>query len=164
MRLINLFLSLLLVAATAAAQSPSQGETTCTFADGKQVSLRYPQIPHEKKVELPDGSAWPADNEPIYLFTQTDLIIGSVKIPAGAYGVYTIPGKKDAWDLVVTRDVKKDGRYDDAQDIGRVQMQTGKLSNSTSMLTAYFGHISPQTCTLSLDFGKQRGYTDFKEK
>lgn len=163
MRLVS-FLLFIIIASLAFAQSPSQGETTCTFADGKQVSLRYPQIPHEKKVELPDGNAWPADNEPIYLFTQADLSIGNIKVPAGAYGVYTIPGKKDAWDLVVTRDVKQDGKYDNAQDIGRVQMQTGELSSSTSTLTAYFGHIAPHTCTLSLDFGKQRGYADFKEK
>jgi len=153
-----------MLATSAVAQSPSQGETTCTFVDGKQVTLRYPRLPHEKKSELPDGNPWPADNQPIYLFTQADLTIGSIKVPAGAYSVYTIPGKKNAWDLVVTRDVKQDGKYDDAQDIGRVPMQTGELSNPASTLTAYFGHVAPQTCTLRLDYGKERGYTDLKEK
>jgi hypothetical protein len=155
-----LFLSL---AACAFAQSPSQGETTCTFADGKQVTLRYPQIPHAKS-DLPDGNPWPADNQPIYLFSQADLTIGNINVPAGAYGVYTVPGKKDSWDLVVTRDVKQDGNYDSAQDLGRVSMQTGQLPTPASKLTAYFGHVAPQTCALRLDYGKERGYTDFKEK
>ena len=163
MRLVPL-LFLVLLSTYALSQSSPQGQTTCTFTDGKQVSLRYPQIPHELKAELPDGDAWPADNRPIYLFTQADLTIGSIQVPAGAYGVYTIPGKKDAWELVVTRDVKQDGKYDSAQDVGRVQMQTGQLSYSSPTLRAYFGHVAPQTCTLRLDYGKERGYTDFKEK
>ena len=163
MRFTCLFLCLL-AAVSVAAQTPSRGETSCTFADGKQVTLRYPQLPHEKKVGLPDGNAWPADNQPIYLFTQADLTIGSINVPPGAYSVYTIPGKRDAWDFVVTRDVKQDGKYDSTQDLGRIPMQTGELSTPASKLTAYFGHIAPQTCTLRLDFGKERGYTDFKEK
>lgn len=154
----------LLVAAYAVAQTPSQGETSCTFADGKQLTVRYPEIPHHKKSELPDGQPWPSDNEPIYLFTQADLTLGNTTIPAGAYGIYTVPGKKDAWDLVVTRDVNKDGKYDTSQDLGRVPMQTGQLSSRAHTLTAYFGRIGPQTCALRLDFGLQRGYTDFKEK
>ncbi len=163
MRLVP-FVLFLLMASYSFAQSPSQGETTCTFADGKQVTLHYAQIPHEKKTELPDGTPWPADNEPLFLFTQADLTIGSISVPAGAYGVYTVPGKKDAWDLVVTRDVKQDGKYDKSLDLGRVPMETGRLSNSSSTLTAYFGHVAPQTCTLRLDYGKERGYTDLKEK
>jgi len=163
MRRVSLLLFLFL-ATYGFSQSPPQGETTCTFADGKQVTLRYPQIPHENKAELPDGNPWPADNLPIYLFTQTSLTIGNVNVPAGAYGVYTIPEKKDAWDLVVTRDVKQDGQYDKSQDVGRVPMQTGQLSDSSPTLRAYFGHVAPQTCTLRLDYGKERGYTDFKEK
>lgn len=100
----------------------------------------------------------------MYLFSQADLAIGTVSVPAGAYGIYTVPGKKDAWDLVITRDVKKDGKYEKGLDVARIPMETGNLSNSSNRFTAYFGHISPKICTLRLDYGKQRGYTDFKEK
>jgi hypothetical protein len=147
-----------------AQQSPSQGETTCTFADGKQITVRYPRLPFDKKSELPDGQPWPADNNPIYLFTQSDVIIDSTSIPAGAYSIYTVPGKKSSWDLIVTRDVTQDNKYDTSQDLGRIQMQTGELPSAAKHLTAYFGHIAPKTCTLRLDYGKQRGYTDFKQK
>jgi len=148
----------------ATAQAIPQESTSCTFGDGKQVSLRYPQIPNTNKSELPDGQPWPSDNHPIYLFTQADLKIGDISVPAGAYGVYTVPGKKDAWDFVVTRDVKQDGSYASGQNLGRIPMQTGILPNRATALTAYFGRLSPDTCTLRLDFGKQRGYMDFKEK
>ncbi len=162
----SLLLPLLFVLATTAfaQQSPPRGETTCTFADGKQVTVRYPQIPYDKKMEPTEGQPWPADSNPIFLFTQSDLMIGQTSIPAGAYALYTIPGKKDSWDLVVTRDVKQDQKYDPAQDLGRIPMQTGTLPDSTKELTAYFGHIAPKTCTLRLDYGKQRGYADFAEK
>jgi hypothetical protein len=157
------FLSLF-VATALAQQSTGQGETTCTFADGKQITVRYPQIPYDRKSEPPDGQPWPTDNTPIFLFTQSDVTIGQTIVPAGAYSVYTIPGKKDAWDLVITRDVKQDKKYDPAQDLGRIPMQTGTLSDRVTQLTAYFGHIAPKTCDLRLDYGRQRGYTDFAEK
>ena len=32
-----------------AQQSPTQGETTCSFADGRQITLCYPEIPYDKK-------------------------------------------------------------------------------------------------------------------
>ncbi len=163
MRLVSVLL-LLFFAGWAVAQQPAQGETTCTFADGKQVTLRYPQLPHSKNSNLPDGHPWPSDQTPLYLFSQADLVIGSVTVPAGAYGVYTLPANKNAWDLVVTRDVKQDGKYDSSQDVARTAMQTGSLPNATNTLTAYFGHIAPQTCALRLDYGKERGYTDVKEK
>jgi len=164
MRLTVLLLLSFLMTTVAIAQAAPQNTTSCTFGDGKQVSLRYTQVPNTDKSELPDGQPWPPDTHPIYLFTQADLRIGDVSVPAGAYGLYTVPGKKDAWDLVVTRDVKQDGTYASGQDLGRVPMQTGTLSNRATTLTAYFGRLSPDTCTLRLDYGKQRGYTDFKEK
>jgi hypothetical protein len=147
-----------------AQQPPSQGETTCTFADGKQLSLRYPQIAHQKDSALPDGSPWPSETNPIYLFSQADLTLGSTHVPAGAYSVYTVPGKKDGWDLVISRDVTKDGQYDPSKDVGRISMQTGQLPRASSQFVAYFGHVAPKTCTLRLDYGKERGYTDFQEK
>jgi Protein of unknown function (DUF2911) len=147
-----------------AQQGPSQGETTCTFADGKQLTLRYPQLPYDKKTVLPDGTPWPSETNSMYLFSQTDLTIGSTTVPAGAYSVYTVPGKKDEWDLVVSRDVTKDGHHEPAKELGRISMQTGTLPNNANQFVAYFGHVAPQTCTLRLDYGKERGYTDFKEK
>ena len=163
---LSLIVALLFVfnAAMFAQKAAPQGETTCTFADGKQVTIRYPELPYSSKSELPDGQPWPADNSPIYLFSQANLSLGKTSIPAGAYSLYTVPGKKDVWDLVVTRDVKQDGHYDSAQDVSRVPMQTGTLSNGANAFRAYFGHTGPDTCSLRLDYGKQRGYTDFGEK
>ncbi len=147
-----------------AQQKPDQSSTTCTFADGNQVTIRYPQLAYNKTTRLPEGKPWPPESTPIYLFSQSDLILGQTTIPAGAYSVYTVSGKKDSWDLVVSRDVSKDGHYDASKDLGRVAMQTGSLDDSTSHLTAYFGHTAPKTCALRVDYGKERGYTDFKEK
>jgi hypothetical protein len=153
----------LMITSAFAADEPSQGETTCTFADGKQITVRYPKLPYDKKSDIPDGKPWPAESSPIYLFTQSNVTIGNTAVPAGAYSLYTVPAK-DAWALVVSRDVKKDGHYDSALDLGREAMQTGELSTGVNALTAYFGRTGPDMCSLRLDFGKQRGYTDFKEK
>jgi Protein of unknown function (DUF2911) len=163
-RLSFTFALLFVCSSLLAQQAPSQGETTCTFDDGKQVTVRYPQIAFDKKSELPDGQPWPSENTPIYLFSQADITIGSTTVPAGAYGIYTVPGKKDSWDLVVTRDVTKDGKYDSSKDVGKVPMQTGELPSAANRFVAYFGHVAPKTCALRLDYGKTRGFTDFKEK
>jgi hypothetical protein len=166
LRRVSVTLVFLLIASSflLAQQTAVQSETTCTFSDGKQLTLRYPQIEYKKNAALPDGTPWPSESSPIYLFSQADLTIGSTKVPAGAYSVYTVPGKKDAWDLVVSRDVTNDGKYDASKDLGRVALQTGTLENSSNQFVAYFGHIAPKTCTLRLDYGKERGYTDFQEQ
>jgi hypothetical protein len=147
-----------------AQQPPSQRETTCTFLDGKQITVRYPAIPYDKKSELPNGQPWPPESTPIYLFTQTNVAIGQTDIPAGAYSLYTIPGKGDSWTLVISRDVTQDNKYDTSRDLGRVPMQTGTLPDTAKRLTAYFGRLAPKTCDLRLDYGTQRGYADFVEK
>jgi hypothetical protein len=43
-------------------------------------------------------------------------------------------------------------------------MQTGTLPKSANQFVAYFSHIAPKTCTLRLDYGSERGFTDFQEK
>jgi hypothetical protein len=56
------------------------------------------------------------------LTTESDLMIGSVHVPAGTYSLYTIPGEKD-WTLIINKQTDQWGtQYDETQDLGRVKM------------------------------------------
>lgn len=152
----------------ASAQQAPPGEagtqdTTCTFQDGKQITIRYPEVQYSQKNEPAEGRAWMPDGRSIYLFSQADLTLSGKTVPPGAYSVYMVPQRKD-WTIIVNKDVGKGATYNPTQNLGQVQAQVGQLSDASKNLTLYFGHVAPKTCTLRVDFGKQRAYGDFTEQ
>jgi hypothetical protein len=165
--LLLMFVTAIALALTAGAEENSssqqapEGNTVCTFGDGQQLSIRYPQVPYSK-AELPNGKVWTPGKQPIYLFSQTNFEFGSAKVQPGAYSLYVIPGEQ-TWTLVLNRGVQKNSPYDPHQDIGKLQAQTGKLSNASQTLSLYFGRIAPDKCTLRIDYGKERAFADFKQ-
>ena len=144
------------------AESGTQ-DTTCTFQDGKQITIRYPEAQYSSKNEPPEGRAWLPDGKSIYLFSQADLTLSGKSIPPGAYSIYMIPQRKD-WTIIVNKDVAKGAPHNPTQDLGKVQAQVGELPDASKELTLYFGHVAPKTCNLRVDFGKQRAYGDFTEQ
>lgn len=145
-----------------AAEAGTQ-DTTCTFQDGKQITIRYPEVQYSPKNEPQDGRAWMPDNKPIYLFSQANLSLSGKTVPPGAYSIYMVPNRKD-WTIVVNKDVAKGATYNPTENLGKVQAQVGELPDAAKGLTLYFGHVAPKTCTLRVDFGKQRAYGDFTEQ
>lgn len=138
-------------------------DTTCTFQDGKQITIRYPEVQYSAKNEPQDGRAWMPDGKPIYLFSQANLTLSGKTTPPGAYSVYMIPQRKE-WTIVVNKDVAKGATYNPTQDLGKIQAQVGQLPDAAKGLRLYFGHVAPKTCTLRVDFGKVRAYGDFTEE
>jgi hypothetical protein len=143
-------------------QPVADGDTVCTFGDGQQVSIRYAEVPY-KGSDLPHGKIWEPGNRPMYLFSQAELELGSSKVPAGAYSLYPIPGD-ETWTLVVNKGVEKGAHYDSSKDVAKLPAETGKLPHTAERLKLYFGQIAPKTCTLRIDYGKQRAFADFKQK
>ncbi|MGC2193386.1 MAG: DUF2911 domain-containing protein [Terriglobales bacterium] len=149
------------------AQQPSQASDSesaiCAFEDGKQLTAHYNPIPagHSDgpplgKVLMPGGSA-------MTFFTETDLGFGDGDIPIGGYTMYVIPGKKE-WILIVSKNTTVDAKYDEKQDLARATMTTGQLSSPADKLAIYFGHTGPKKCEINIDFGKTRGWVEFREK
>jgi hypothetical protein len=162
-----MFLVGLLLSTGAVAQDPASQPATstavCTFADQKQMSVRYNQLVVDKKDELPLGKLWTPGDAPMDLFTETPLLLNSKEIPVGAYRVYLIP-EKDKWTLIVNKDVTAGSKYDEQQDLVRAPMQTGKLPQAEPRFSIYFGHIAPKQCSMRVDVGKTRAWVDFDEK
>ncbi len=145
-----------------ASQKAPDGNAVCTFEDGKQVSVRYPEVQYGKS-KLPNGKIWEPGDRPMYLFTQTDLQLGSQAVPPGAYSLYPVPGDQQ-WTLVVNKEVEQGKPYDASKDLAKLTAQTGELPNAANALTLYFGRIGPKKCTLRIDYGKQRAFADIAEK
>ena len=135
----------------------------CTFEDGKQITARYSPMavgketaPTPGKVLIPKGSA-------MTFFTETDLVLGNTTIPTGAYTMYILPAKKD-WTLIVSKNVTVDAKYDEKLDLARSAMEIGQLSTPADTLSLYFGHTGQKKCEIDVDYGKTRGWTEFREK
>jgi hypothetical protein len=146
-----------------AASPAPEGNTICTFANGQQISLRYPEIAYDKKSELPRGKVWMPGNQPLYLFSETNLNISSTVIAPGAYSLYLIP-REDKWTLVINKGVDKGAAYDPKKDVAKLQADTGKLPREADTLSLYFGRLAPKQCTLRIDYGKERAFAEFEQK
>ena len=139
------------------------GNATCTFDDGKQISVRYNPVAVGRSEGPPVGQVWIPGGSAMTLFTDTEVTVGNTLIPARAYAIYLIPGKKD-WTLIVSRNVTVDGKYDETQDLVRAAMETGTLSRAEEQLKVSFCHLGPKQCEMNVDYGKTRAWVEFREK
>ena len=135
----------------------------CTFDGGKQISARYSVAAAGRNDAPPLGKIWTPGGSAMTLFTETEITINSTSIPTGAYTMYLLPSKK-SWTLIVSKNVKVDGKYDEKEDLARAPMATGTLSDPAEQLKVFFGHIGPKQCELNFDYGKTRAWVEFKEK
>jgi hypothetical protein len=155
-----LLLSGLLIPAVA--QQATRGSTaSCTFQDGKQMSIQYDNSASVKNANLSSGKMWTPGDKPMVLFTQTDLTIANTQIPVGAYSVYLIPGK-DQWMLVINKNVKP-GEYNPQQDLVRAPMDVAKISESQPF-SMVFAHLAPKQCNIRIYEGKTGTWAEFREK
>jgi hypothetical protein len=133
------------------------------FEDGRQLTARYVPVSAGHSEGPPTGKIWVPTTNAWTLFTESDLMLGNTSIPTGAYTVYLLPGKKD-WTLIVSRNTDVGAKYDDKQDLARAQMEIGQLSSPADRLSLYFGHTGQRKCEINVDFGKLRGWVEFRQK
>jgi Protein of unknown function (DUF2911) len=143
--------------------SGTPATASCTFQDGKQMSIRYESTASEGKQALRIGKLWMPGGQPMWLFTQADLSVANSVIPIGAYSMYILP-EKDAWTLILNRNVKTATNYDEHEDLARVAMPIGQLSDAQKELSVLFGHVGPNQCNLRVYYGKTGSWAEFHEK
>ena len=94
-------------------------------------------------------------NKATHLSTDADLRIGTLAVPAGTYTIYTVPGEK-AWTLVINKQTGQWGtQYDQAQDLGRVEMKVEATPAAVEMFTIAI-NASGTTGTLSMEWENTR--------
>lgn len=185
MRKLLLFLSVLLLSLTAAAQTapcsaikpdakkmarPSPPACTDTeFAGGKRVVIQYsqpkindPKTGQARKIYgglVPWGEPWRAGaNEATSLVTDTDLTIGGTKVPAGSYTLYLQPEQNGPWKLIVNKTTGQWGipYPGEASDFARIDMKTSRLPHSVPQLTMSFEKQSGDSAILNIDWENTR--------
>jgi hypothetical protein len=175
----SVFFSTLLIAAafgmTGAAQKTTEGKTgkggsphvkTEWTIDGANISIEYGRpalkgrVPG-KDIDPYEGKEWRTGaDEQTTLVTSRPLKFGTLSVPAGTYGLHTIP-VKGQWQLIVSKREKGWGiPYPSGQDLGRAPMQMGKAPSTAENLTISIDDTATGG-TLHIDWGTTRASIPF---
>ena len=105
---------------------------------------------------VPFGKVWRTGANNASTLTFGDAVtIGGTKIPAGKYGLLTIPDKK-SWIIIISKqtDVTSPADYKQDQDVVRVEANTMSMNESMETFTMQFANIKPTTCELYMMWDK----------
>jgi hypothetical protein len=125
------------------------------FGLGK-ISLNYSR-PDVKGRKIfggmePYGAVWRtgANSATVIKFTD-EVTMESNKIPAGEYGLFSIPGEKE-WTIILSKQPKQWGAYmyKEADDFLRFKVKTERIAALTETMTLAFTNVSPTTCDLQM--------------
>ena len=123
------------------AQPPgSPHETVKATVGGANISIEYgrPYIRGRKIMGglVPYGRVWRTGADAATtLTTSKPLVIGGTTVPAGKITLYTLPAE-DQWKLILNKQTGQWGtEYDQAQDLGRVDLTKKTLTAPVDQLT-----------------------------
>jgi Protein of unknown function (DUF2911) len=140
---------------------PSPPATAEVTLKGKKITIDYsrPSLKGRKVGQelAPYGKVWRTGaNEATALNTEVDLNIGGVKVPAGKYTLYTLPSE-GSWKLIINKQTGQWGtKYDQSQDLARVDMKKSALPQSVEQFTISFDKKDETTADLNLDWENTR--------
>lgn len=101
---------------------------------------------------VPYGKVWRTGaNSATTITFGDDVTIGDKKVPAGNYGLLTIPGENE-WTVIITKqtDVTSPAAYKQDQDVVRVAVKPYQLPFSIETFTIGLGDITGDSCKLEL--------------
>lgn len=105
---------------------------------------------------VPFGKVWRtgANNATIITFGE-EVTIGGTKVPAGKYGLLTIPDKK-SWTIIISKqtDVTSPSAYKQDQDVVRVEAKTMDMNSAMETFTMQFADVKPTSCELHIMWDK----------
>jgi hypothetical protein len=122
------------------ASPPAIAETSL---GGKTLTIHYntPSMRGRKIMGalVPYGEPWRTGANPATtLITPVDLMIGTLKVPAGTYTLFTLPGATQ-WQFIVSKKTGEWGiPYPEGFDLGRTPMHLGKLPAPQEVMSISF--------------------------
>lgn len=105
---------------------------------------------------VPLGKVWRTGaNAATTLTFGDEVTIGGKKIPAGKYGLLTIPDK-DSWTVIISKqtDVNSPSLYKPEGDVVRVTAKTINLPVSVESFTISFHDVKPENCKIYMAWDK----------
>lgn len=145
------------------AASPSQ-TITQEFGLGKieivysRPSLKGRSVFGTGTLLAPVGDVWRTGANGATKLTFSDPInIGNKTIPAGSYGLFTIPGASE-WTIIINTNSKGWGSFDykEAEDVVRFKVAPETTGSTTETFTIGVDDITAQTATIYLKWGKTK--------
>src|SRR6478672_8949335 len=101
---------------------------------------------------VPYGKVWRtgANNATTIDFAD-DVTIGGTKVPAGKYGLLTIPDK-DNWKVIITKqlEVTNPADYKQESDLVRVDVKPTTMKDKMETFTMQFANVKSSTCELQI--------------
>jgi hypothetical protein len=124
--------------------------------DGANISIEYGRPFLKGRAErdlMPPGQVWRTGaDEQTTLRTDRALKFGALAVPAGTYGLHTVPGASE-WRLIVSKRPSGWGiPYPEGEDLGRVPMQVGKTKAPVEQVTISIDD-TPAGATLRIEWG-----------
>jgi DUF2911 family protein len=165
------FLAIVATVGAIAAQGNrvSPHETTELTVNGKKITVAYgrPSLKGRKVgVDLaPFGQVWRTGaDEATVLNTEADLTIGNLAVPKGRYAIFTLPSET-GWKLIINKVADQWGafKYDEKQDLGRVDMKVGKTSAPVEQFTITLAK-SGKGGVMKLEWENTSASVDFQVK
>jgi len=158
---------LLVASATSYAQLTPQPSSSQTIVQGfglGSIKLTYSR-PDVKGRKIfggmePYGVVWRtgANSATVIKFTD-DVAIEGKKIPAGEYGLFSIPGENE-WTIIISKQPNQWGAYSykEADDFARFKVKTEHLTELTETMTLAFTNVAPTTSELQMRW-EHSGFT-----
>ena len=104
---------------------------------------------------VPFGQVWRTGANAATTLTFSDEVtIGGTKIPAGKYGLLSIPNK-DNWTMIITKqlDVTSPAAYKQENDVVRVLVKPVSLSTPAESFTMQFANVKAASTDLQIMWG-----------
>ena len=126
---------------------PSPPATAKVMLGGKELLVKYNKPSMRGRTIMgglvPYGEVWRTGANPATTFiTPVDLTIGTLKVPAGTYTLYSLPSATD-WQLIVNKQTGQWGtEYSQDKDLGRVPMMKKKLGTPQEVMSISFENTS----------------------
>lgn len=101
---------------------------------------------------VPFGKVWRTGaNDATIIGFGDDVTIGNKKIPAGKYGLLTIPDK-DNWTIIITKqlEVTNPADYKQENDVVRVSVKPMATKDKMETFTMQFANVKSSTCDLQM--------------
>lgn len=105
---------------------------------------------------VPFGKVWRTGaNSATTLTFADEVTIGGTKVPAGKYGLLSIPDK-DKWTLIITKqtDVTNPSAYKQEMDVVRVNVKPETVSTPYETFSMQFQNVKPTSMDLTIAWDK----------
>lgn len=144
----------------------SPPENVAATVAGKKITIDYyaPSM-HGRKIMgglVPFGEVWcTGANWATKITSEAPLQMGTLKLPAGSYSIWTIPDANE-WTLIINRQTGQFHKdYDSSTDFGRTKMELKTLPSPVETFKIDVRDNGGNKGTLALDWETTEAYIPF---